>query len=576
MSNGTTANETNNALVCEQPRLALSVLANQKRWQWVSNEAFYRLVPGEYYGFYQNWVRLWLYWYDGYVPWVHGGQYGLLSTGIGTTIVNRAADSVFGGNVMFANARKPTSYTTKDGKPIGAAMNFIANKWSLDVNFKGKIKRAIKDAFAGGFSLLKLNKADGELWLDALRADRFYLDKTGNGKIRKVVCILSFYDSTTPSKGGDKKKYCLIEERRYEKLGMFGKEIPIVEYKIYDSSVQIQYLDINDNFIKWEDLPKNVREAFKAEYDFELNRPQAMNGFTDLGCYLLLGSDDVSNVPQVGLGESLLANILTYLYEYDFYNTCFNTDMYLARGRVLVPKPMQSPQAATGAQNSGLDDFLYTKVETLNTDQQKPEAIQFELRSAEWKEARNMLLECMATSIGISVSTLASYLQDGSNRTAREVSAEENATTLFVENARRRFEAPINEMLKTVLRFYGYKDDIEVRWSRSGMTNITVLVDTLSRAVDAGLISQKKAHHAFNYDDDEEQNEEDYKLVEQERSQQATDTEEDYMRYLNDNSQPSAQPAGDSGGGSGDKDQKDGEGRVLPPNAEERDRPKGI
>lgn len=128
----------------------------------------------------------------------------------------------------------------------------------------------------------------------------------------------------------------------------------------------------------------------------------------------------------------------------------------------------------------------------MNTDQQKPEAIQFELRASEWKEARNMLLECIATSIGISVSTLASYLQDGSNRTAREVSAEENATTLFVENARRRFESPINEMLKTVLRYYGYKDDIEVRWSRSGMTNISVLVDTLSQAVSAGSFHKRK------------------------------------------------------------------------------------
>ena len=261
-----------------------------------------------------------------------------------------------------------------------------------------------------------------------------------------------------------------------------------------------------------------MREAFKADFGTcKLNKPIAMNGFKTLGCYLLKGSDDISNVPQLGLGESLLANITTYLYEYDFYNTCFNTDMYLARGRVLVPKALQSPQAKTGAQNTGLDDFIYTKVETMSTDQQKPEAIQFELRASEWKEARNMLLESIATSIGISVSTLASYLSDGSNRTAREVSAEESATTLFIENARRRFEKPLNDLISDVLRFYGYVDDVEIRWSRAGMTNTTVLVDTLSRAVQSGLISEKKAHHAFNYDDDEEQNEEDYKLVEEER-----------------------------------------------------------
>jgi hypothetical protein len=264
-----------------------------------------------------------------------------------------------------------------------------------------------------------------------------------------------------------------------------------------------------------------------------LNEPKALNGFEDLGCYLLRGSEDVSNVPQINLGESLLANVLTYLYEYDFYNTCFNTDMYLARGRVLVPKGMQSPRAVSqannvsamfgGVQNEGLDSFLYTKVESSNPDAQKPEAIQFALRSAEWKEARNILLESIATGIGLSVSTLASYLSDGSNRTAREVSAEESATTLFIENARRRFENPINTMIKTVLRFYGYIDDVEVRWSRAGMTNVTVLVDTLTKAVQGGLMSPEAAHSAYNYDNDEEQNAEDYaKVLENQKSQQNT------------------------------------------------------
>ena len=513
-------NEYINGVKCEQPRLALTAVANQKLWQWTNNNEFYKLIPAPYYSFYNNWVRMWLYWYDGFVPWVHGTQYGLLSTSIGTTIVNRAADSVFGGNLMFANARTPTITVEKKGKQIGKALDFISNDWSLDTDFRSKVKRAVRDAFAGGFSLLKINCDGGELWVDNLRADRFYIEKTGRGQLRKVVSLLSVYDSMSQS--GNERHYGLVEERRFEKIGMFGEEIPVVEYKIYETSTQIQNISTSDNFVPFEDLPKKVREAFKADFGTcKLNKPIAMNGFKTLGCYLLKGSDDISNVPQIGLGESLLANITTYLYEYDFYNTCFNTDMYLARGRVLVPKALQSPQAKTGAQNTGLDDFIYTKVETMNTDQQKPEAIQFELRASEWKEARNMLLESIATSIGISVSTLASYLSDGSNRTAREISAEESATTLFIENARRRLEKPLNDLISDVLRFYGYVDDVEIRWSRAGMTNTTVLVDTLSRAVQSGLISEKKAHHAFNYDDDEEQNEEDYKLVEEEREARA-------------------------------------------------------
>ena len=518
----------------EQPRVAASAVANQKLFQWVNNQDFYALVPSVYHPFYNNWVRTWLYWYDGYVPWIHGGAQGILSTGIGTMIVNRISDSVFGGNLMFSNSRKPKIRVRKeDGKDVGAALDFITNNWTKSTDFRTRIKRAIRYAFAGGFSLLKLNKTGGELWLDSLRADRFFVDLDGRGELRKVVSIASVYERATPNKSGNTLRYVLCEERRYEKIGFLGQEIPVVEYKMYETTAPINYFSVKDNCIAWLDLPKEVREAFSREYDGKINEPQAMNGFTDLGCYLVRGSEDVSNVPQIGLGESLLAGIMTYLYEYDFYNTCFNTDMYLARGRVLVPKGMQGPRAIAQAngvmqqygtgQNEGLDSFLYTKVDSTNPDAQKPEAIQFELRATEWKEARNLLLESIATSIGISVSTLASYLNDGSNRTAREVSAEESATTLFVENARRRFETPINNLLKTVLRFYGYIDDVEVRWSRAGMTNVTVLVDTLTKAVQGGLISQEAAHSAYNYDNDEEQNAEDYaKVLEDRQAQQNT------------------------------------------------------
>lgn len=502
-----------------QPRPLAQVAENQKRWQWVNNEDFYAMLPTPYYSFYTNWVKLCLQWYDGYVPWVHGGSSGLMSTNIGTVIVNKCADSVYGGNLMFANACNPTQRIVgKDGKPIGKALDFISNNWSKETKLKSKIKRAIKDAFAGGFSLLKLNVHEGELWVDALRADRFYIAKTGRGKIRKCLSILSFYDDmTTDNKQG--KKYCLLEERRYEPIGLFGKEIPVIEYKMYDSSVQIQYFtNARDTFIKWEQLPKNVREAFKAEYSVRLNEPKAMNGFDNLGVYLLNGSEDVSNVPQIGLGQSILSNVLNYLYEFDFWNTSFNTEMYLARGRILLPKHMQRPgvnKSTAYTHNAGLDDFAYTKWESPNPDAQKPEPIQFALRSSDWKEARNILLENIASNIGISASTLASYLNDGAMRTAREVSAEESATTLFIENNRRRFEEPLNDLISNVLRYYGYVDDVEIRWSRAGMTNQTVLVDILSRAKQSGLISPKKAHDAFNYDDDEEQNAEDFAMVEE-------------------------------------------------------------
>ena len=505
----------------EQPRSSLAVVDNQKRFQWVNNNEFYSMIPSPYLGFYQNWVRFWLQWADGYVPFIHGGQYGLLSSGIGTSIVNLVTDKVVSSGIMYKNARKPKYVkTNEEGKPVGQALDFFSNNWALETDFGNKVKQAIKFSYAGGFSLLKLNVTDGELWADCLRADKFYLDITQSGKIRRCVSILSFYnDMTNNNKQG--KKYGLVEERYYAKIGLFETEIPVIEYKIYDSSVQIQNLDVGrTNFIAWEQLPGNVRKAFKEEYgDVKLNKPQALNGFNDLGIYLFKGSSDISNLPQLALGESILASITTYLYEYDHCNTAFNTDIYLARGRVLLPKYMQRNEKS-GSSPSGFDDFLFTKLESANPEEGKPEAVQFNLRANEWKETRNFILENIASGIKISASSLASYLQGGSMRTAREVSAEEDATTLFVENARLRHTPVINKIIAQVLRFYGYIDDVEVRWSRAGMTNQTVLVETLTKAVTGGLISPQKAHALFNYDDDEEQQLEDYQKVEQSRAQQ--------------------------------------------------------
>lgn len=519
-------------------KTSASIASAQRMRPQTQNANFYSMLPGSYQTFYTNWVKQWLYWYDGYVPYIHGGQLGLLSTGIGTTIVNRCADHVFGGNIMFANSRKPKLVEVKeDGKTVGKALDFISNDWIKRVNGKTILKKCGKDALGGGFALLKLNKKNGELWLDELRADRFYIDKMAT-QIRKCVSVLSFYDNIADSDG---EHYVLVEERRFEEIGILGEEIPVIEYKMYRTSVPVQFFTgVQDNCIRWENLPKAIKKAFKQEYGNErLNEPKALNGFKNLGVYLMLASDGVSNVPQINLGESILANIMTYLYEYDFYNSAFNTDMYLARGRVIVPKPMQSASARAGSQPSGLDSFLLTHYEAMNNEGNKLEAIQFALRSAEWREARNILVESMATGIGMSVSTLASYISDGSNRTAREVSAEESATTLFVENMRRRFETPINEMLADVLRFYGYIDDVEIRWTRAGMTNQTVLVDTLARAVQAGLISEKKAHHAFNFDDDEEQNEEDYKLVMADRERRDAANSASIWGDMNDNTEVS-------------------------------------
>jgi hypothetical protein len=152
--------------------------------------------------------------------------------------------------------------------------------------------------------------------------------------------------------------------------------------------------------------------------------------------------------------------------------------MYVGRSRVLMPKAMQNPNnQRENNWNDGLDSFTFTKVPYVNPDDQKPLPLQFDLRSDDWNKIRNILLESVATGIGINPSTLASFLDDNSARTARQISTEEGATALYVENKRELLRTPINQMLQTVLEFYGKVSNIVVKFSKAGTTNLRNLVE---------------------------------------------------------------------------------------------------
>lgn len=487
---------------------------------WVNNTQFYSLVSPYYWSFYNQWVRNWLAWYDGYVPKIHEGSNGLLSSKIGTTIVNRAADTVMGGGLMFQNAHTPTE-REEDG--TSKSLKFITTRFAKESQFITVIHRGIRNSFAGGSCLLKLN-ADrcGDLWIEALRMDRFFATVDFRGRVLSSKAFIASYNDLNPN--GDTVEAYYIVEERYFRSCEGCKRVPTIEYKVYRSNGQVNMNTIASGqaeSLSWSSIPKRIAQAIKNDYAaLRFGEPQKLPFSDDtLGCELLKATDGISNLPQMQFGESILANTMSYLYLYDYYLSAFSGDMYLGRGRVMLPKPMQKAQASSrpgwsSNYNSGLDSFVYTFVETLSTEDQKPVPIQFDLRAMDWKEIRNNLLESIATAIGLSVGTLASYLNDASNRTAREVSAEESATTLFVEEKRRLLEVPINNLLATVTAYYGFADRVEIRWSKAGFTNPQVQAQTLSAAVQGGLISKRKAHRLFNVDDDEDQVEADWAEVE--------------------------------------------------------------
>ena len=273
---------------------------------------------------------------------------------------------------------------------------------------------------------------------------------------------------------------------------------------------------LSDRAYNWEEIPREIQDKIKAQFGIvDINVPKLLP-LLNLGVICFKWTPFIKNLPQLPFGESLIANIQSDLYEYDVMNSCMNTDMYLGRGRVLMPKALQNPNARNQNYNQGFDSFLFTKYDSASVDDQKPQAIQYELRSQDWSNLRNNILETIATKIGIASSTLASFLNDGSNRTAREISSEESATSLFVENKRKLFTKPINDLIDDILLFYGFKPSIVVKFSKSGQTNTTLLIDNTTSVYGAGLMSKYLAIKTLNPDMSADELDEEIKRLEKE------------------------------------------------------------
>ena len=516
-------------------------------WQYsyLTRASFYANVRAEYREYMTRWVQNALWWYDGWVPYFHSNTEGIFSTRIASALVDGAAKKVIGGRIFYKNANKEKN---SNGK-INEALHFISSEWSQKTKFAKEIKRATTYAAAAGSSLLKLNKDDDGLWAEAMRFDSFYPVVGARGKLLEVVCFLrNFASISAQNNKTDVESFYVVEHRYfgdYERLdGTILHNVPLVEYKIKKSVgtvVNGQSYDPKGTDIAYFAVPREVRSNIGKAYSFlTFDKPILLPFADHLGAVLVNWTDGVANIPELPFGDSLLSNITPYLQSWDYYFSAFNTDMYIGRGQVIMPGFMQRDKKGQDGFYEGKYGLIFTQAPSVNPENQKPVPVQFDLRATSWKEIRDMLMQNIAINTRMNISTIASFLQDTTgNKTAREISTEESETALFVDDKREIIERPINELLKIVLRYYGYSDDVVIRWSQAGLSNAYTRTDMIATAVQNGFCSKFKAVQMFDQDDDEYQIKEEYdRCVKDEESKQPQGgmpfDESDYYGYQND------------------------------------------
>lgn len=549
-------------------------------WQYsyVNRAAYYANIRGEYYEYMYRWVQNYLWWYDGWVPYFHNNEQGIFSTKIATALVNGAAKKVVGGRLFFKTKNRQTHLEKNANGDyiVNEALSFVTSDWSIRSNFHREAKKAIKFAAAAGTSLLKLDKRKGELCVKALRFDSFYPTIGASGELIDVVCFIKdFTNITNVGKDQRFENYYVVEHRYFGNYtthaGELKKNVPLVEYKIRKTMGSVttgQDYDAKGEGIDFASLPSKVRSTIGQAFSgIAFNKPILLPFIDSLGAELVNWTDCVSALPELPFGESLLTNIMPYLQSYDYYWSAFNTDMYLGRGRVLIDKPMQSPKAQNGNSNynSGLDSMMFTKIQSNGSEPMKPEPVQFDLRSQSWTEIRTMIIQNISINTGLNLASIASFLNDtNAARTAREISTEESETALFVDDKRELMEKPINKILRLVTLFYGYKDEIVLRWSSAGLSNIYARAEVISQGLQSGWLSQKKAIQMFNQDDDEYQLQEEFDNIESDKEKNNAFGNDNFnFGGINEDSEQTAQPPSFDFGRSGNENTGNGQERLL-------------
>lgn len=517
-----------------------SIIVNQT-YSYINNTGFYALANPVYYSYYQRWARRYAWWYDRFVPDFHNAQQGYFSTGIAHCIVDGIANLIVGKKVLLSNV----GYE-KD-KALANATLKTAYKWADEAQLTSKVRMWTKYGGAIGTSLLKANVKCGEIWLEPLRFDDFFFETGFDGELQDVVCLIKSYTDTKPrsvkwadSCGGDdekmylQNKFYLVEHRYFKELEemvngeLVKHKVPFAKYQVhkYNGNITNQQ-SWNFSLIETMDknsLPREILKQIGRDYGaVKLGEEIRLPFFEHLGCELLQYNDGDGSLSQQPFGESILTNIISDLMNFDLAFSYAVRDMYQGKGIVFVPKELQTVASGTSSYQ-GLEDSMITKVASM--DGKLPvENVQFNLRVAEWREKKADILETIATKLQISPSSLASFLSDNTARTAKEVTTESSATDNYIEIQRGCIEPKLNRLLKVIGMFYGWQDEIQVRFGKGGSSNVDTIIDRVIKLVNAGLMHPYEALRQIMVDADEWEVEEAYNKLEayKKEQQQAQD-----------------------------------------------------
>lgn len=496
-------------------------------YQFNNSTIFYSLVNPAFLNYYNRVVRKAQQWLDGYDPSFH--KLDMFSSGIAEKVVFGLANSVLGKGFVFKKGKG-----NNDVK--NTALNFIAKDWAIKSKFEQNVKLLIAYTLALGTGCLKVNKGlDKKLWIEAQRLDYFYFSVNGRKEIIEYTGFVRAIQSTKH----ENENYFLVEKRYFKKVDKEFREringvdykfvegqelVPVVEYSVHLYRGQVQNNQMADQRqsvgIPYKSLPTEVKDVLKREYGFiKCDEPQPLPFKDWLGVELFFNEGgDITN-PTLPFGKSQVFSNLTNFMEYDLERSYAIRDLYNSRGIVGLPRSLSqsdlvgmvehtagnAQQYANVSAYGQLNIPGYEVVPGLNPENQKPIITQFEIRAQEHEAKQNAIIRAIALSIGVSPKILASYLVGGTQQTDDQIQSEDNSVIQWIKGRRKDYIDGLNNIIEKILNYSGYADNVMLSFASDDLLKEDMLLASIEKKMDLGLMDIEDAIRELYPDLDEEQ-----------------------------------------------------------------------
>jgi len=508
-------------------------LQMNRTFTFKNNNLFYSFLPNAYRDYYRQVVKSSLEWLDGYVWGFHSAVNGIFSMQLCPALIKGLATSIKGGKLIFERVGS--------GEDVDLALNFLNYEWKNNC-LDDAVLQGITVSMAGACPCLKLNVANNNLWVEAVRQDCFYFDSDSRDKVLEARFFIKnfIYEIAKENEERQVRNYFLVEHRFFKEcdeekiikrvndtiIYKKGANIPMVEYYVCayfgtaNSNLMPNVNDTTYECVDYKQLPQKIKDQIKDNYGaIQIGKPQPLPFSDYLGVELLKygGKDMTTNTAN--FGNSLISQLSQYFMFYDYAWSLRARDLYLGKGTVLLPKQFSLNQdGGFGAtEDSGinlalktpfngvLDDAMYQNYDSNDPNGGQPKSIQFEYRVEEITKLTDDIIKKCATMIGVSPKMFASYLAQGqAQKTATEVDAEDDISMAYIYQQREHFIAPITRLIERVLLYYNKSTKIKVRFGTPSLENKDKKQKRILEQLQVGIIDLEEAIRQLYPDKDED------------------------------------------------------------------------